>query len=585
MECKTRSEFFARYNAAYMYSRRHGFLDEICSHMVSKRLAYGYWLDKDVVLEHLSQCDSIHEFYKRYKRGYYASKENSWFDEVTAPLKDQRFLENSWTLEKIKVEAAKYKTKTDFAKYCGVAFAMAHRIGALDEVCHHMLPEFSDNARICYAFEFADWHVYVGVTANVACRKHYHLNQPSSKVYNHMKDSGIVPEFKIICESLSICDTCLLERDNLMRYKDSGWTLLNLIDPDVEKYQYEDVIDLAMACQDYDIFRKNYSNAYWAALRHKCMDEITRILPSMHNPKFTQDHILDLAEECKSYSDFCAKFEKESLAAQALGLTEEIKRSFCQHRVSIYYSEDLVINVARQCKTYTEFYNSHPNEYAAAVRNGWLDKIHQILPEEAPEEISKEVVIDKAKQYKKRVDFLRHCPKEYNIALSKGWIDELFEKPKMPLAPIKTISKEKVIAIAKSCSSYAEFQKFHSCEYQVAYKYHWLDDIKEVLPTSIRKPYTLDEILEIASNCDTYSGFKQLNASAYAAARKNNWLDEVRKVLPAVNHKPFTKDEILLLAKESGSYSKFAKVNRSAYKAAIKLGITDEIKKIIANSV
>lgn len=581
LTCKTRTEFFARFHSAYMYSRRHGFLDEICAHMVTKKASYGYWKNKDTLLEHLSQCDNVHEFYKRDKRGYYASKEIGCFEEITAPLKDQRFIKNYWTQEKLTEVASNYQRRSEFAKYCGAGFAMCQRACLLDEVCRHMTSEVENGRRTYYAFEFPDHHVYVGVSADIEKRKNDHLTRKGSKVHDYIMATGNEPELIILNDCLSLEEASLCENEYLSQYNKNGWTLLNQVKVAVEDYIYEDAVDTALACLDFDDFRKNYSEAYWAALRHKCMEEITRLLPVKQNPLLLNTDLLEKVKQCENYTEFCQKYESEYFNLAAWGFTEELKRLFNLRRSWQPYDISQILHIAHQCKSYTEFCKKHPTEYAVAVRRKWLDELHKVWPEQEQEEVSKKQIAELARQFSQRVDFLRNCPKEYNIALAHGWLDEFFVK-KAPLAKIKTVSKASVLAVAKVCASYSEFINYHRREYQIAYKYQWLNEVKKLLPSSVRAPYTLEEVLEIASTCTTFSEFKKVNASAYAAANKNNWLDEVRKAFPEAKHKRFTAAEIIHLAQNYSSYTEFTKSQRSAYKAACKMGITEEIKKQIS---
>lgn len=581
MTCTTRTEFYAHFNSAYMYARRHGFLAEICAHMKTKKAPYGYWNNKDTLLEHLSQCDYVHEFYKKCKPGYYASKANGWFEEITAPLKDQRFIKNYWTPAKLSEVAANYQRRTEFAKYCGAGFAMCQRAGLLDEVCQHMTSEVVNSRRICYAFEFPDRHVYVGISADIERRKHDHLTRKGSKVHDYIMESGNEPELIILNECSSIEEASLCENEYLSQYKRNGWTLLNQVKASVEDYIYEDAVDTALACQDFDDFRKNYSEAYWAALRKQCMEEITRLLPAKQNPLISDTELLEKVKQCESYTEFCQKYNTEYLDLAAFGFTEELKRLFIERRSWQPYQFSEILSVAYQCSSYTEFRKNHPTEYAVAVRQKWLDELHKIWPELEPEEVSKEEIAVLAKQYSQKVDFLRHYPKEYNIALTHGWLDELFTR-KAPVAKVKTVSKADILAVAEKCASYSEFINDHRREYQIAYKCQWLDNVKELLPSSVRAPYTLEEVLALAAGCRTYADFKKEYASAYAAANKNNWLDEVRKAFPEAKHKRFTAAEIIHLAQNYSSYTEFTKSQRSAYKAACKMGITEEIKKQIS---
>ena len=210
-------------------------------------------------------------------------------------------------------------------------------------------------------------------------------------------------------------------------------------------------------------------------------------------------------------------------------------------------------------KRFSEFRKNCPGEYAAACRNGWLEKIFKILPKETT--------------------FVDHR------ALSTPFIEnadvEEQRKP-APKAAIKTVkrktlTKESVFETARSCSSYTEFVYDHRSEYMKACKCGWLEEIKQILPLKPKNEYSKQEVLRLATLCKTYDAFVKEQPSAYAAANKNAWLEDVKRVLPPVRDR-YTKESILALAQDCLNYTVFTKKYHAAYKAACRLGITEEIK-------
>jgi len=78
--CKTRKEFSMKYSSAYISSRKNGWLNEICLHMIIQKRPNGYWnyeTCKEAALNYNTRFDFSH----KCSGAYFISHKNNWLDE------------------------------------------------------------------------------------------------------------------------------------------------------------------------------------------------------------------------------------------------------------------------------------------------------------------------------------------------------------------------------------------------------------------------------------------------------------------------------------------------------------------------
>lgn len=145
------------------------------------------------------------EFEKSNASAYVIAKRKQYLDDICSHMVCGR---TKWTREKLFVEASKYCTRNDFHKGSPNAYSSAQRIGLLDEICQHML-----NKHVSWSSE----HI-LKEALNYKTRRQFKLG--SNKAYqaalrlgiidsvcHHMKDprgswkSKAIPDFKV-------CDDC-----------------------------------------------------------------------------------------------------------------------------------------------------------------------------------------------------------------------------------------------------------------------------------------------------------------------------------------------------------------------------------------
>jgi len=98
----------------------------------------GYWTLKRVT-EEAEKYTTRTEFFKNSRSAYYTAIRGGWLDQVCSHMKRLRYPRGYWDFSRVKEEAEKYKTRTEFHRGTGSAYTAAWRHGWLEEVCPHMV--------------------------------------------------------------------------------------------------------------------------------------------------------------------------------------------------------------------------------------------------------------------------------------------------------------------------------------------------------------------------------------------------------------------------------------------------------------
>ena len=93
---------------------------------------------KEIVKFEALKYKSKSEFKLKSSSAYIAARKNNWLNDITSHMIIIRNSNNHWTKENIKIEALKYKSKSEFKLKSRGAHYKAYRMGWLDEVCSHM---------------------------------------------------------------------------------------------------------------------------------------------------------------------------------------------------------------------------------------------------------------------------------------------------------------------------------------------------------------------------------------------------------------------------------------------------------------
>jgi len=170
LEYNQKSRFKEASNAAYRAAIKKGILEEVCSHMISPMKKHGYW-----------------------------------------------------TVQKLKEEALKYETRSEFVEKNWAAYVVAQRKSLLEEACHHMKAIGNGKDRYTYVFEFPNKRVYIGLTEDYNARflSHMLYGPVSRELEFH---SGTMIMFNILYSE----EDARKEEELLrLKYLKKNWTLLS----------------------------------------------------------------------------------------------------------------------------------------------------------------------------------------------------------------------------------------------------------------------------------------------------------------------------------------------------------------------
>ena len=124
---------FGRNSYAYQLAKKNGWIDEVCSHMLSFSKKRGYWT-KEKCKENAIKCLSRIEFQTKYPSAYIACRRNRWLDEVCSHLKGYK-QHGYWTKENCAIEALKYKTRNEFRKGSSWSYRISCKNDWLNDIC------------------------------------------------------------------------------------------------------------------------------------------------------------------------------------------------------------------------------------------------------------------------------------------------------------------------------------------------------------------------------------------------------------------------------------------------------------------
>lgn len=233
---QSRMDFKDGCNGAYWSSHKHGWLNDVCGHMLQRRSPNGYW-SKDRCREDAARYSAI----KEYKNGSYLS------------------------------------------------YSAAKRNGWIPEICKHMKKTGNRYNKCVYAYEFTDGSVYVGLTFNIENRQRRRDSDPADQVTKHARKTGLVPVRKQLTIYLPVDEAIKQEENFVEQYKKNGWKILNVaktgsIGGNTVIWTYGLCKDVASRYTLRTRFKKDYAGAYNAAYTKGWIDDICSHMKKAYHP-------------------------------------------------------------------------------------------------------------------------------------------------------------------------------------------------------------------------------------------------------------------------------------------------------------
>ena len=129
---KTRGAFAKNSSRAYDVARRSGWLDNY-TWFEEQQKPSGYWDSYSNCFEAASQCRTKTEFIKKYNAAYVSAREHGWIKQYTWFVTKRTPSNKKWNYDTVYAEANKYKTKKEFGTNARGAYKAALSNGWMED--------------------------------------------------------------------------------------------------------------------------------------------------------------------------------------------------------------------------------------------------------------------------------------------------------------------------------------------------------------------------------------------------------------------------------------------------------------------
>ena len=353
-----------------------------------------YWT-KERVFEEAKKYNTRKEFLKGCSRAYEVARKNGWLDEMhwfTRPTVHNK----KWTKERVFEEARKYKSKIEFKKGCGSAYKVACENDLIDKM-DWFKEIFKPSNYWTYERCYEEAKKY---NSTAELRKY------NKVVYNKVWKNGWLNKMPWLVDG----------RVKMLTDKNDS----------VYKYYWEETntIYIGRTLMHRQKIRDNDHIFDYKDTVHKYAKENGLAVPPM---EIIEENLT--VKEGLEREDYWVNYYKErgynvlNIAKTGIGSGSLGAISYGK------WTKEKVFEEARKYTTRTEFARGNSGAYAAAHRNGWIDKMDWLI--NAQIIWTKENVIEESKKYKCRWHFEKNSRSAYAAAKRYGLLDELFPKYKI----------------------------------------------------------------------------------------------------------------------------------------------------------
>lgn len=617
LKYSSRSEFARKAGSAVEAASKHGWMDEICSHMHRKCKPNGFWKDKENCLKAASKCRTKTEFARTYPVAYQNCLSNKWTeafknmqeinnynnsyeecakvallctsqDEMYRKYPSQYgyayrhgFLKDIFqhvdypqplSVELVRKAALHCSLNVEFRTRYPREYSYAQRHHILKDICKHMVKMYDTSKRCIYAFEFPDNYVYVGLTCSLERRIYEHLNSEKSAVYLHIKETNLHPKVVLKHDYTNFVKAKELEGIVLREYIDKNWHALNRtgtggIGAGGELYSMmKKVISEVKYCENFNQFAERFPVAYDICLSNDWLE-------------YVEPYMGEIKDETFLFKPKGKRSKK--IKSLPVPFVERMRGK----KIAFRYKDIELIEEAKKYKNRTEFRNHNFPAYSQARSRAMLDSLFPVNSHL----VANEQILEEAKKYSSRKEFCGKNNAWYQLAQRRGILDEAcfvmpnkgYETERKMLAFNsskcgKYWTEERIIEEVKKYKTISDFIKFCPGAYGAAMAQNLQKVVHKYLKPKIRR-WTEEQLQVEASKYSSKTEFQKNASGAYCAALKRGILDKiclhmVRKRKSWKNIKDI-KEEALKYSKKSD----FIKFANGAYNAALNLWIVEEI--------
>lgn len=473
-ECRNYTHFKSTRKPYYRKAKELGLLEELFPDYFRKT-PMGYWTKKDNVVTVAKSCKTLLEFRTKFSAAYYNAIKNGYIRELFPSNK--RCPNMVYDIREIENLLHTYKSKTQAQNNLPAPiFKQAKEDGLLDKC----FPKFKPTKEEC--FDLAKKY------SNKS-----ELKRKFLKLYNRANELGILNE---------LYPKTNLDRDRNIRciyaYED---VIKNAVYVGLTKNikirhtqhnnkihktgKYDSVktwfIDHEQELPIYKILENNltaeeaqtaedkwlnkyYKNGWKIINRAKTGKNISSIGSDF---SYTPEMVENLAKSCKTRSEFYEKYNRPAQLARKWGIMDEVFKK------EYKWTEEVVRKIASNCHNIEECRKHHTKAYERLKELGLIDvyfpghsdriykkgyKIDNMKPKNY---WTKDNIIKASKMCESKTEFNRNYNTAYKKALKDGYLNELFPKKekKINIEELKNwVSQFKTRTEANRKGSYPKFK-------------------------------------------------------------------------------------------------------------------------------
>lgn len=441
----------------------------------------GYWT-KEHCADEAKKYRNRSSFSKGSNGAYTAALKHGWLDDICSHMEIR--WKKQWTSKKrCAEEAKKYSNRTNFQKRSPGAWNAASKSGWLDEICSHMETYGNLFKRCIYAFEFPDSSVYVGLTDNIQRRKRQHLNSSNSAVHKHIQETTFTPICVILHEYTDKELAKTLERFYIENYRSKGWNILNRakagsLGGKYVFWTYEKCKSHALQCSTRSEFITKYPGAYASAIKNKWFDDICQHMDIKFEIKNNPETIRLEALKYKTRQEF----RNGSNSAYEYARKHHLLDAICTHMTrplpKVKWTEEAIFKEAKKYSSKEDFRKACSAAYTIAHKKGIIDKACSHMPSsrKTRDYWTFEQCQKSASKYQSRNDFKKNDGSAYSTAVRNGWIEQICSNMVKPAPKIKW-THEKLVEETKKYQTKKDFKLFSHSAYVTAVRNGVLDEI------------------------------------------------------------------------------------------------------------
>ena len=286
----------------------------------------------DLCKAEASKYNTRSDFVKYSCSAYHRALQDGFLDQICTHMKSRRKPYRFWSKEECHKVALLYNTKADFKREEQSAYSLALKRRWIPDICTHMNAVGNRHKRLVYAYEFTNKMVYIGLTSNKQRRQLEHVKHKTSPVYQYCLKSESEPVYVEISKSyIAAGKAQTLEGQTIETYKANGWHILNKAKAGglgwaERKWTLERCKEEALKYKTRGEFQDNSLGAYAAASQNKWMDQICTHMVYRRLPKgtWTYEACKQAALKSTTRTEFKANFPGAARKAIDEGFYEEI---------------------------------------------------------------------------------------------------------------------------------------------------------------------------------------------------------------------------------------------------------------------